>query len=110
MVFLDDATGQRQTEAPATLLRGESRREDILDVLLADALTVVLYLDGVEKARKAVSGPITYTANPQSRAFCIGSDISGRGTGEFFFPGSIAYARIDSWALTPTQVKAISNE
>ena len=75
-----------------------------------DGKAVVLYLDGVEKARKAVPGKITYTANPQSRSFCIGSDISGRGTGEFFFPGSIAYARVYSWALTPEQVKAISNE
>ena len=73
-----------------------------------DGKTVVLYLNGVEKARKAVPGKITFTANPQSRAFCIGSDISGRGTGEFFFPGSIAYARIYSWALTPEQVKAVS--
>lgn len=77
-------------------------------VCVYDGKAVVLYLNGVEKARKPVSGPITYTANPKSRAFCIGSDISGRGTGEFFFPGSIAYARIYSWALTPKQIKAIS--
>ena len=79
-------------------------------VCVYDGKAVVLYLNGVEKARKVVSGPITYTANPNSRAFCIGSDISGRGTGEFFFPGSIAYARIYSWALTPKQAKLISNE
>ena len=77
-------------------------------VCVYDGKEIVLYLNGEEKARKAVPGRITYTATPASRAFCIGSDISGRGTGEFFFPGSIAYARIYSWALTPKQIKAIS--
>ena len=63
----------------------------------------------MEKARKAVSGRLTYTETPESRSFCIGSDLSGKGTGEFFFPGRVAYARVYSWALTPEQVKAISN-
>ena len=78
-------------------------------VCVYDGKEIVLYLNGEEKAKKAVPGKITYTANPASRAFCIGADISGKGTGEFFFTGSIAYARIYSWALTPKQIKAISN-
>ncbi|MBQ2621703.1 MAG: metallophosphoesterase [Thermoguttaceae bacterium] len=73
-----------------------------------DGKTIVVYLNGVEKARKAVSGHLTYTETPESRSFCIGSDISGKGTGEFFFPGRVAYARVYSWALTPEQVKAVS--
>ena len=77
-------------------------------VCVYDGKEIVLYLNGEEKAKKAVPGKITYTANPASRAFCIGADISSKGTGEFFFPGSIAYARIYSWALTPKQAKAIS--
>ena len=40
----------------------------------------------------------------------IGSDISGKGTGEFFFPGSVEYARVYSWALTPEQVKAVGKQ
>ena len=75
-----------------------------------DGKTIVLYLNGVEKARKAVPGKITYTATPESRSFCIGSDINGKGTGEFFFPGSVEYARVYSWALTPEQVKRISEQ
>ncbi|MBR0191088.1 MAG: metallophosphoesterase [Thermoguttaceae bacterium] len=73
-----------------------------------DGKTIVVYLNGEEKVRKAVSGRITYTATPESRSFCIGSDINGKGTGEFFFPGSVVYARVYSWALTPQQVKAVS--
>ncbi len=73
-----------------------------------DGNASVVYLNGEEKTRKMVSGRITYTATPESRSFCIGSDINGKGAGEFFFPGSVVYARVYSWALTPQQVKAVS--
>ena len=44
VVFLDDALGKREAEAPATLLRGEARLEDTLQVLLANALARVAHL------------------------------------------------------------------
>ena len=88
---------------------------------------VIVYLDGVEKARKTVSAftngdswisddefkkkvsaRITYPDSPESHAFTVGSDISKVGKGDFFFPGCVVYARVYSWALTPEQVKAVS--
>ena len=93
-----------------------------------DGKDVVVYLDGVEKVRKTVSAftngdswisneefqkkvsaRITYPDSPESHAFTVGSDISKVGKGDFFFPGSVVYARVYSWALTPEQVKAISD-
>lgn len=71
--------------------------------------TLVLYVNGAEAVKLECPGQIRHPGSPACQAFCIGSDISNKGEGEFFFPGSIVYARIYSWALSAEQIKGISN-
>ncbi|MDO4569143.1 MAG: LamG-like jellyroll fold domain-containing protein [Planctomycetia bacterium] len=73
-----------------------------------DGSHVILYINGREAARVAASGQITYTSREAARAFCIGSDISSRGDGSNFFKGTVAHARLYGWALTPEQIKNLS--
>ena len=71
--------------------------------------TLVLYVNGAEAAKLECPGQIRHPGSAACQAFCIGSDVNKNGEGEFFFPGSVVYARIYSWALTAEQIKGMSN-
>lgn len=69
-----------------------------------DGKNIILYLNGKEVARKAARGSIRYTGDKTAMAFCLGSDIAHGGGGSGFFKGTIAWAKLFNWALTPEQV------
>lgn len=73
-----------------------------------DGAAVVFYLDGKEVARREVAGKLTHPASEAVQAFCVGSDIGSGGGGNCYFNGSIARARVFTWALTAEQVANLS--
>jgi hypothetical protein len=73
-----------------------------------DGETAILYVDGKEVVRKKKAGKLTHPTDEKLQAFCVGSDIGKDGKGASFFKGSIARARIFTWALTAEQVANLS--
>lgn len=72
-----------------------------------DSTALILYINGKEAGRTPASGLINYPGG-KARAFCIGSDVTGSGGSSNFFKGSVAFARLYSWALTPEQIQNLS--
>ncbi|HBL85229.1 MAG: hypothetical protein A2Y17_03275 [Clostridiales bacterium GWF2_38_85] len=75
-----------------------------------DGKTVKLYVDGELAALKDANGLITYPAEAGAHAFCVGSDINSGGTGDSFFNGNVAYARVYSVVLTDEQILSLGNK
>ncbi len=75
-----------------------------------DGKAVVLYINGKEVARKEAVGVLTYPRDESVQAFCVGSDITGGGRGSSYFKGSVARARVFSWALTAEQVANLTKK
>ena len=75
-----------------------------------DGSAVKLYIDGKLAGSAVANGPITYTATTAAYAFCIGSDVNSEGTGEAFFNGNVAYAKVYSNVLTAEQISNLSKK
>lgn len=73
-----------------------------------DGKSQILYIDGKEVGRVAVSGALRHPTDEAVRAFCFGADIAPGGGGSDFFSGRIARARLYNWPLTASQVEAVS--
>ena len=70
-----------------------------------------LYINGKEVASFAKEGALTYPTDSVVQAFCVGSvgsDIASGGSGSNFFKGTVARARVFSWALTAEQIANLS--
>ncbi|MBR4104458.1 MAG: metallophosphoesterase [Thermoguttaceae bacterium] len=75
-----------------------------------DGASLVLYVDGKEAARLDVKGRLTHPQAEKAQAFCVGADIGPDGKPNTFFKGSVAWARLYSWALTAEQVANLSQK
>lgn len=75
-----------------------------------DGSALVLYVDGEERARLDVKGRLTHSQVEKAQAFCVGADIGPDGKPNTFFKGSVAWARLYSWALTAEQVANLSQK
>jgi len=75
-----------------------------------DGKNVTLYLDGKEAVKTKATGLLTYTQSRTARAYCIGSDVGANYSGSQFFEGKVRFARVFSWALTPEQIKNLTEE
>ncbi len=75
-----------------------------------DGSAVVLYIDGKEVARKAVSGILSHPQSEPVQAFFVGADVAPGGVGSAFFKGAVERARLFNWALTAEQVANLSGK
>lgn len=75
-----------------------------------DGQNVILYLDGKEAAKTQAKGFLTYPKDKTAHAYSIGSDIGTKFSGGTFFEGKVQFARVFSWALSPEQVKNLTEE
>ena len=68
----------------------------------------VVYLNGERVANAELNGAFRFTQNVAAQAFCLGGDVCPGFKTRWFFPGRVYDARIHSWALTPEQVRNLS--
>ena len=68
----------------------------------------VVYLNGERVANAELNGAFRFTQNFAAQAFCLGGDVCPGFKTRWFFPGRVYDARIHSWALTPEQVRNLS--
>jgi hypothetical protein len=75
-----------------------------------DGQNVILYLDGKEAVKTQAKGFLTYPKDKTAHAYSVGSDIGTKFSGSTFFEGKVQFARVFSWALSPEQIKNLTDE